>query len=112
MAQRHLLDYHVQYIDVMRHWSPKSQKYCGGDSLVTAIYQGWHLNETIYVEDYWHLGQRRVPLYHFELTRDGETRSMCVIDNPYVWRLSQQSAFRVLPLSERPPQAQKTRQKN
>jgi hypothetical protein len=111
MQPKHLQDYHVEYLDVTRHWSPNSEKYCGGDSLITALYDGWSLGKTIYVEDQWYLGMRRVPLYHFELNRNGETLIMVVIDNPYVWRLSQQSAFRVLPISERPPQEEKKKSK-
>jgi hypothetical protein len=111
MPEKHLQDYHVEYLDVTRHWSPKSEKYSGCDSLLTAIYEGWKLSNTIYVEDFWHLGQRRVPIYHFELSRNGETHSMVIVDNPYVWRLSKQPAFRVLPISERTPQEDKKKQK-
>jgi hypothetical protein len=111
MAPKKLQDYHVEYVDVMRHWSPKSEKYSGGDSLLTALYSGWSLSETVYVEDAWHSGMRRVPLYHFELHRNGETCNMVVIDNPYVWRLAHKPEFKVLPLSERLPQEQPKKQK-
>ncbi|NWF69592.1 MAG: hypothetical protein HXY40_10950 [Chloroflexi bacterium] len=107
MPPQKILDYHVQYMAAHRHWSPNSEKYCGGDSLLTALDDGWEINDVIYVEDHQHTGMRYVPLYHFELSRGSETRRMCVIDNPYVWRLSRKPGFRVLPLAERPaPPAQ------
>ncbi len=111
MPPKNMQDYHVEYIDVMRHWSPKSEKYSGADSLITALYNGWELGEIIYVEDHWHTGMRRVPLYHFELSRNGEKHTMVVIDNPYVTRLSNKPAFRVMPISERPPQEEAKKQK-
>jgi hypothetical protein len=109
LMAKQLQDYHVEYMDVLRHWSPRSEKYSGGDSLLTALYNGWELNETIYVEEAWHTGMRHAPLYHFELERDGETETMVVIDNPYVWRLSNKPEFRVLPLSERPKATKKAK---
>ena len=34
-------NYHVQYLDVTKHWDPDSENYAGGDALVTALSRGW-----------------------------------------------------------------------
>ncbi|MFN8371631.1 MAG: hypothetical protein U0694_01960 [Anaerolineae bacterium] len=111
MTTKNLQDFHVEYAEVMRHWSPKSEKYSGGDSLLTALNNGWEVGDIVYVEDHWHTGMRYVPLYHFEMSRNGEKHTMIVIDNPYVSRISNSGDFRVLPLTERRPQDEPKKQK-
>jgi hypothetical protein len=101
MAPRNIQDYHVEYMDVTRHWHSQSEKYAGADCLLTALSDGWEADETVYVENIGYLGQRTVPVYHFELTKEGDTCDMAVIDNPYIWRLVQRGGFEVRPLSER-----------
>ncbi len=91
-------NFHVQYLDVNRHWSPRSEQFAGGDNLITAIMRGWEVSETVYKEDLWHAGVRQAALYHFHLTRDEREITMPVVENPYVTRMLYTSPFEVLPL--------------
>jgi hypothetical protein len=100
MAEKNFQDYHIQYVDVIRNWSPTSEKYGGGDTLVTAINNGWDVGDTVYLEEFMHYGQRRVAIYHFELKKGSERRHLAVVDNPYVTRFVTQTQRRVLPYSE------------
>ena len=81
------LNSHVAYMDVVRHWSPESEAYAGGDALVTLLNRGWSIEENVFVEEYWHAGTRLVLIYHIDLARDNETLHMPVLGNPYVTRM-------------------------
>ncbi len=89
-------NFHVEYMDVAQHWSPQSERYAGGDALLTAIYDGWHIGDTIQRETKWFAGMRFVNVYHFELKREEEIRVMPVIDNPFVDRFIQQSTVKLV----------------
>jgi hypothetical protein len=86
---------------VVRHWHAPSEKYTGGDSLLTALYQGWTISNIVYSEAHWYAGTRCVIVYYFELTREGVTVVMPVITNPYVERLIAETPLRTLPLEKR-----------
>jgi hypothetical protein len=70
-----------------RHWHPQSEKYAGGDALASALFCGWKMPDTVFVERHWHAGARRVNIYFVKLTRGNENMTMPVIGNPYVARL-------------------------
>lgn len=85
---KNLSNMHVDYLDVTRHWHPESEKYSSGDALLTALYSGWELSPVCYREEHWHAGVRVVHVYHFNLMLDGQTRTIPVVNNPYVERLA------------------------
>lgn len=87
-----ITNFHVQYMDVTsQHWSPSSERYAGGDHLMTAIYNGWVISDCVEVEEHWFAGMRSITLYHFELARGDETMNMPVVSSPYVNRFIIQS---------------------
>lgn len=94
-------NFHVDYIDVAQHWSPDSEKYAGGDCLVTALYSGWEMNPVVYVERKWYAGARQITVYHVELERDGEVMSMPVLNNPYINRMIRNTEVQVQPIENR-----------
>jgi hypothetical protein len=92
---------HFEYMDVTCHWSADSQKYAGGDALITFLHNGWKMDETVFFEEYWHAGGRLVMIYYFELERDGETLSMPVLGNPFVNRMVKSLPVQLIPFGER-----------
>jgi len=89
---------HFEYIDVTRHWCPRSERYAGGDALITFLSDGWAMSDQVYREEHWNSG-RVVNVYYFELKRDDETIMMAVIANPFVDRLVDESELRVMPMA-------------
>ena len=85
----------ITYPDVIRHWSPESEKYTGGDALTTLLLQGWEIRETVSCETYWHGGSRPTDIYHIELVRDSFIMSIAVMTNPYVRRLVNDASFQL-----------------
>ncbi|MBZ0304579.1 MAG: hypothetical protein K8I82_00795 [Anaerolineae bacterium] len=92
---------HFDYLEVVRHWNANSEKYTGGDALLTFLIDGWNLQGAIFYEEFWHAGVRMVTVYYFQLEREGEKLLMPVFNNPYVDRLVHSMPFPVLPLAER-----------
>ncbi|MEL6403681.1 MAG: hypothetical protein AAFR81_04895 [Chloroflexota bacterium] len=79
-------NYHVQYSDLTsQHWDRSSESYAGGDHLITALENAWDI-EQCELKRHWYAGMRSVRLYHFTLTKNGKTRTMPVLDNPYIER--------------------------
>lgn len=101
MVTSDALNAHVDYLDVTRHWHSASEKYAGGDALMTFLNDGWSLKETVFLEEYWHAGVRLVTIYHCELDQDGETVVMPVLANPYVSRILHILPVQIRALSER-----------
>jgi hypothetical protein len=93
-------NFHVQYPDVNRHWSPNSEDYAGGDCLLTAINRGWEIGNEVVKEEHWHAGVRMVAVYRFRLRRGDQEIVMPVIENPYVTRLLYMSPFEVTEAKE------------
>ena len=89
-------NYHVQYLDVIKHWHPSSERFTGGDALLTALYNGWEMAGEIVRQDHWYAGMRCVTVYQITLERNGDNRTMRVIHNPYVSRLIKQSNLRII----------------
>ena len=92
---------HFEYMDVIRHWSPVSEKYAGGDALITLMSNGWQIGETVFYEEYWHAGSRLVMIYHVKMTNDGTEMQVPVLSNPYVNRMMMTMPVQVRPLAER-----------
>jgi hypothetical protein len=92
-----LNNYHIDYRDVTRHWHADSEKYAGGDHLLTAIYDGWEI-QAVYQEVCWHLGMRSTFVYHFVFEHRGAQMVMPVVDNPYVNRFIQAIPFEIQPI--------------
>ena len=82
-----LTNFHVEYMDVVQHWSPNSEKFAGADSLLTLLYDGWQMNRTVKRREHWFAGMRSVYIYHIELERNGEKVTMPVVHNPYINRM-------------------------
>ncbi len=93
-------NFHFEYMDVVRHWSPNSQQYAGGDVIVTLLNNGWQIGETVRYEEYWHAGSRMVMIYHLEMVRDDEVLRVPVLSNPYVRRLISNLPVQVRPIKE------------
>jgi hypothetical protein len=94
-------DFHVDYPDINRHWSPISEKYAGADSFVTALRNGWRIVGDIYFEKFWHAGTRLTGVFHITLQRGDETMLMPVLSNPYSRRLMYMNRVTVHPIEER-----------
>ena len=50
MIARNPANFHAEYMDVVQHWSPDSEKYGGGDALITIMMMGLELSPTLYME--------------------------------------------------------------
>ncbi len=82
-----------------RHWHAPSERYTGGDSLVTMIEAGWSVGEIARIEEHWLSPTRRVRVIHFELKRQGDTQFMSVISNPYVENLVTAFGIHAIPIA-------------
>lgn len=80
-------NFHTEYLEVTQHWHNLSEKYAGGDALLTRLYDGWEICETVWREDHWFAGMRAVTIYHFEIKRGDDREILPVVNNPYVNRL-------------------------
>ena len=69
-----------------RHWNASSERYTGGDSLATALEDGWIINDLTTVEDHLYHGTH-VRVYHLNLKRGDHSTEMRVVANPYVSRM-------------------------
>jgi hypothetical protein len=79
-------NFHVQYQDVTtQYWHPDSERFAGGDNLMTAIKYGWEIDKCVLAR-HWYAGMRSVKVYEFTLKRDDATMMMPVIDNPFIGR--------------------------
>jgi hypothetical protein len=94
-------DFHVDYPDIVRHWSAISEKFAGADCFITALRDGWRVVGDIYHENFWHAGTRLTGVFHVTLKRGDETMLMPVISNPYARRLMYMNRVTVRPIEER-----------
>ncbi len=103
----HVSESVFSYPDVRRHWSASSEKYAGGDALLTKLSQGWATAGTVYTEMHRLSSARSVTVFIFELQRGQERLIMPVIANPCVDQLIRHRALMVKPvaaIAQRPPQ--------
>lgn len=94
-------NFHVEYPDMSRHWDANSERFGGGDALLTRLQTGWTLGDTVWAEQHWHAGTRPVMVLHFRLHKGEEVCDMPVISNPYVRRLIYKLKWQVRPLEAR-----------
>ena len=78
---------HEYYTATDRHWHAGSEPYTGGDSLLTAIRNGWNLLNLAYEHKMELRGGRTVCVYYFQLIRSSERIVMPVVENPFIERL-------------------------
>jgi hypothetical protein len=91
---KHMISF---YTDRPRHWCPKSQRYAGGDALLTHLNDGWKIQGDIHFEEYWHGGSRRILIYYFVLTQNDQWITMRVQGNPFIDRLLAELRLPVIP---------------
>lgn len=94
-------NYHADYPDIKRYWSDTSQRYAGGDHLLTALQRGWVMGDVVYEQRVWHGGSRLVIIYHIDLTRESETMIMPVVTTPFIRRMIRRMGCKIMPLEER-----------
>ena len=87
------------YTDRPCHWSPQSQRYAGGDALLTFLDEGWIIQGDIGYEEDWHGAARHTLLYTFTLVRRNQRVTMCVIGNPLVERVLSELPIRLVPMA-------------
>lgn len=88
---------HFSYMDAVTHWCPRSQRFTGGDALITCLDKGWEIEPEVFYEEYGQTGGRQIVVYYFELHRDNETVRMPVVNNPYVERLIHALNLKLIP---------------
>jgi hypothetical protein len=89
-------NFHMQYLDVTsQHWHPGSERFAGGDHLLTAVENGWEIDQCLLVT-HWYAGMRGVKVYNFSLKRGDQQMIMPVIDNPYIQRLIKEGVVSVI----------------
>ena len=69
-----------------QHWSYSSERYAGGDNLLTAIARGWEIDNKVTLRRHWFAGMRCIEIFHFTIRRDDVVADMAVLGNPYVYR--------------------------
>ena len=69
-----------------QHWSFSSERYAGGDNLLTAIARGWSIDRKVTLQRHWFAGMRCIEVFHFTIRRDDVEADMAVVGNPYVHR--------------------------
>ncbi|MCY4061010.1 MAG: hypothetical protein OXG53_01440 [Chloroflexi bacterium] len=69
-----------------QHWSYSSERYAGGDNLLTAIARGWEIDKVVTLRRHWFAGMRCIEIFHFTIRRDDVVADMAVLGNPYVYR--------------------------
>lgn len=97
MINESITNFHVEYMDVTQHWSEKSERYAGADSLLTMIYNGWEMKKKARREERWFAGSRLVYIYYITLERDGDTVIMPVVHNPFINRMIAQHRIEIVP---------------
>ncbi|MEO0564550.1 MAG: hypothetical protein AAF125_20765 [Chloroflexota bacterium] len=94
-------NFHAQYPDVHRHWSPRSEGFAGADCLVTALRRGWDIDDQVMKQTHDLGGARGVNVYLFHLRKGEREIFMPILENPYVTRLLFTSPFDVLESEDR-----------
>ena len=80
-------DLHTFHQDITsQHWSYSSERYAGGDNLLTALARGWALDDRVTLRRHWFAGMRCIEIFHFTIRRDDVVADMAVLGNPYVYR--------------------------
>jgi hypothetical protein len=90
----------LQDQDAKRHWCAHCEKYCGGDTLLIALEDGWIAKGVIFRQTFWLQHKRQINVFHITLQRSQRLIQLSVIDNPFVNRLLQQMDCQVVQLNE------------
>ncbi|GAB4513476.1 MAG: hypothetical protein OHK0046_14190 [Anaerolineae bacterium] len=83
MIYEKLTPHPIDHLDEPRHWCPRSEKYTGVDSLLTALLEGWTINRRVYRHEI-RLHSRSINVFYFELKRNGRVVTMAVVNNPRI----------------------------
>lgn len=94
---------HEYYTHKDRHWHAGSEPYTGGDSLLTAIRNGWQLLNLAYEQTIQLRGGRTVAVIYFQFIQDSERIVMPVVVNPFVERLLVERKMMLRPMREATP---------
>ena len=89
-------DLRTQRQDISQHWSYSSERYAGGDNLLTAIERGWAIDPRVLLRRHWFAGMRCIEIYHFTIRRADVVADMAVLGNPYVTRFLASHAYEVV----------------
>ncbi|MGB1285503.1 MAG: hypothetical protein ACPG7F_03130 [Aggregatilineales bacterium] len=90
------MNYHIQYEDItFQHWNAESESFAGGDHLVTAIANGWDIEQCVQINHEFGIA-RFVTIYEFSLYRNGKTVVMPVVNNPYVERFMKETGIAIV----------------
>jgi hypothetical protein len=71
-----------------RHWCPNSETYATGETLLNYLGSGWAIVD-VYTDVHTRFGFREINVYHFHLSRDGQTLIMPIVANPTVARIAE-----------------------
>jgi len=93
---------HEYYTQTPRHWCALSETITGGDSLLTALEQGWIIEGEILREIVLFRGSRTSEVFHFTLSKAGQMRVMTVTSNPFVVRLVAEHEMSVINFTDLP----------
>ena len=99
---------HEFYTSTDRHWHAGSEAYTGGDSLITAMRNGWQLLNLAYEQSVEVRGGRSVAVLHFQLVQGSDRIVMPILTNPFVERLLIDRKIMVRSMRETTPQVQTT----
>lgn len=109
MTQQYGSNAHLDYFEVNRHWCDTSERYAGGDALLTALQNDWEVEKVCYRQEHWQAGTRLITIYHFDLKNGGEQMHMPVITTPYIRRMIAEMGFEVRPYDDQVLQAREDR---
>ncbi len=101
MNQQPASNFHLDYYEVNRHWCDTSERYAGGDALLTAMQNNWRVEAICYRQEYWHAGTRQVTVFHFDLVNGNDRMTMPVITTPFVRRMIRELSLEVRSYDER-----------
>ena len=90
MMNQNQVNFHVQYQDITsQHWSYSSERFAGGDHLLTALSRGWEIDENVKLTRHWFAGMRCIEVFNFTIQKGDVVAKMPVVGNPYVYRFVQ-----------------------
>ncbi|MDQ7024932.1 MAG: hypothetical protein Q9P01_15205 [Anaerolineae bacterium] len=98
---------HEYYTLTDRHWHAGSESYTGGDSLLTAIRNGWQLLNLAYEQSVQLRGGRTVNVICFQFIQESERMTMPVVVNPFVEQLLVERKMMLRPMREATPLPEK-----
>lgn len=98
MVARDRDNLHKWYTERRRHYCPRSEIYTGCDSLITALREGWEIdNRIVLQETFWRSG-RGVTVFHFQLRRQREWMTMSIINTPYIHYIIEEHELETVPV--------------